>query len=63
MQTFMSFVVVMIMVGGALLPVVMFAGLTLATVFGSAKPGGRGNRGRRYVSVTERSYDFDVDGR
>lgn len=63
MQTFMSFVVVMIMVGGALLPVFMFASLTLATVFGSARSGRRSSRGRRYVSVTERSYDFDVDGR
>jgi hypothetical protein len=64
METFVSFVIVMIMLGAVLFPIGMFMFITVGTVFGLGRAGGVARRAkdqRHYVPITQRSYDFDED--
>lgn len=64
METFVGFMILMIMLGAVLFPIGMFMFLSLASVFGGGRPGGLARRAqdqRRYVPITQRSYDFDED--
>jgi hypothetical protein len=64
METFVSFVIVMIMLGAVLFPIGMFMFISIGSVLGLGRPGGVARRAqdqRRYVPITQRSYDFDED--
>lgn len=64
METFIGFIILMIMLGAVLFPVCMFMFLTVGSVFGFGRSGGVARRAqdqRRYVPITQRSHDFDED--
>lgn len=60
-ETIVGFIAVAFILGAILVSVAIFIGSTLMVIFGAVKFGDEQGAPKRYVGITERSYDYDED--
>jgi hypothetical protein len=60
-ETIVGFIAVAFILGAILVSACIFIGSALLVLFGAVKFGENEEAPKRYVGITERSYDYDED--